>query len=94
MTKDWILQTKETRRTFATATWVPLRGYYNNESGDVKNIGYISEWFGCNAVAFFPEYKDIAAGAGRGLGHPRCARSPSPRDRYCGGQRLWHPPDQ
>ena len=60
MTKDWILQTKETRRTFATATWVPLRGYYNNESGDVKNIGYISEWFGCNAVAFFPEYKDIA----------------------------------
>ena len=52
MTKDWILQTKETRRTFATATWVPLRGYYNNESGDVKNIGYISEWFGCNAVAY------------------------------------------
>ncbi len=40
MTKDWILQTKETRRTFATATWVPLRAYYNNESGDVENIGY------------------------------------------------------
>ncbi len=24
------------------------------------NWYYISEWFGCNAIAFFPEYKDIA----------------------------------
>lgn len=58
--KDWILQTKETRRMFSTATWIPLRAICGEEKGDSKNIGYVSEFFGCNAVAFPPEYKAFA----------------------------------
>ena len=42
MNQDWILQTKETRRVFSNATWVPLRASINDEQGNVKNIGYIS----------------------------------------------------
>ena len=60
MTKDWILQIKETRRKFANSTWIPLRSICESEKGDVQNIGYISEFFGCNSLAFPPEHKDLA----------------------------------
>lgn len=60
MTKDWILQTKETRRKFANSTWIPLRSICKSEKGDTQNIGYISEFFGCNSLAFPPEHKDLA----------------------------------
>lgn len=60
MNQDWVLQEKETRRFFSNATWVPLRASMNDERGDVKKIGYVSEYFGCGAVAFPPEHKEIA----------------------------------
>lgn len=60
MTKDWILQTKETRRKFANSTWIPLRSICESEKGDTQNIGYISEFFGCNSLALPPEHKDLA----------------------------------
>lgn len=64
MTKDWILQTKETRRKFANSTWIPLRSICESEKGDVQNIGYISEFFGCNSLAFPPEHKDFGENLG------------------------------
>ncbi|EGR4445523.1 hypothetical protein DDN30_04595 [Vibrio cholerae] len=60
MDKDWILQKKETRRTFSKSTWVPLRASVENENGNVKNIGYSNEFFGCGSVAFSPENREIA----------------------------------
>jgi hypothetical protein len=60
MDQDWILQTKETRRTFSRSTWVPLRAAVENEQGNIKNIGYSNEFFGCGSVAFSPEYREIA----------------------------------
>ncbi|EGR2438200.1 hypothetical protein DYC75_13630 [Vibrio cholerae] len=60
MDKDWILQKKETRRTFSKSTWVPLRASVENENGNVKNIGYSNELFGCGSVAFSPENREIA----------------------------------
>ena len=39
MNKDWILQTKETRRKFANSTWIPLRSICESEKGDTQNIG-------------------------------------------------------
>lgn len=60
MNQDWILQTKETRRSFSGATWVPLRASSNDEKGKVKNIGYVSEVFGCGSVAFPPEHREAA----------------------------------
>lgn len=60
MDQDWILQTKETRRTFSKSTWVPLRASVENENGNVKNIGYSNEFFGCGSVAFSPENREIA----------------------------------
>ncbi|KAF0188744.1 MAG: hypothetical protein FD168_1544 [Desulfobulbaceae bacterium] len=60
MNKDWILQKKETRRTFSSATWVPLRASSNDEQGEARNIGYISEYFGCGSVAFPPEHREVA----------------------------------
>ncbi|AHK15730.1 hypothetical protein [Thalassolituus oleivorans] len=62
MDQDWILQKKETRRTFSKSTWVPLRASVENESGNVKNIGYSNEFFGCGSVAFSPENREIAEG--------------------------------
>lgn len=59
MNQEWILQTKETRRTFSNATWVPLRASINDENGSVKSIGYISEYFGCGSVAFPPENRKL-----------------------------------
>lgn len=60
MNKDWILHKKETRRPFSGATWVPLRASCNDEKGGIKDIGYISEFFGCGSVAFPPENRGIA----------------------------------
>lgn len=57
---DWILQVKETRRTFGSSTWVPLRASCSEEQGNVKNIGYVSEYFGCGSVAFPPEQRERA----------------------------------
>lgn len=60
MNQDWILQKKETRRTFSKSTWVPLRASVENENGNVKNIGYSNEFFGCGSVAFSPENRELA----------------------------------
>lgn len=60
MNEDWILQQKETRRTFSSATWVPLRESYNDEQGDVQSIGYVAESFGCGSVAFPPAHREVA----------------------------------
>lgn len=60
MNQDWILQNKETRRTFSKSTWVPLRASINDEKGNCKNIGFVSEYFGCGSVAFPPEHRKIA----------------------------------
>jgi hypothetical protein len=60
MNQDWILQKKETRRTFSSATWVPLRASSNDEQGESQKIGYISEYFGCGSVAFPPEHREVA----------------------------------
>ena len=57
--KDWILQTSETRRTFAKSTWIPLRALSNEEKGICEKIGYVSEYFGCGTVALPPESIDI-----------------------------------
>jgi len=60
MNQDWILQTKETRRAFSSATWVPLRVSRSDEQGEVRNIGYVSEFFGCGSVAFPPGHREAA----------------------------------
>lgn len=60
MNQDWILQKKETQRTFSKSTWVPLRASINNEEGDCKNTGYVGEYFGCGSVAFPPEHRQKA----------------------------------
>lgn len=61
MNRNWILQERETRRTFSSATWVPLKAINNEENNiDVKNIGYIGAFFGCNSVAFLLKDKEFA----------------------------------
>jgi len=60
MSQDWILQKKETRRTFSKSTWVPLRASFDNEKGNVKKTGYSNEFFGCGSVAFSPDHRDVA----------------------------------
>jgi len=60
MDKDWILLTKETRRTFANSTWVPLRASTSDEKGNVKDIGFISDVFACGSAAFPPEHRELA----------------------------------
>ncbi|WP_431613859.1 hypothetical protein [Enterobacter cloacae] len=60
MDRDWILQQKETRRRFSKSTWIPLRQSMDEKQGDVKNIGYISEYFGCGSVAFPPQHREVA----------------------------------
>ena len=59
MNQDWILQKKETRRTFSKSTWVPLRSSFDNEQGNVKNVGYTNDFFGCGSVAFPPEHCEV-----------------------------------
>ncbi|TCW21079.1 hypothetical protein [Vibrio crassostreae] len=60
MNQDWILQKKETRRTFSKSTWVPLRASITDEKGDCKYTGHVSEYFGCGSVAFTPEHRETA----------------------------------
>jgi len=60
MNQDWIQQQKETRRLFSKATWVPLRASCKDEQGNVKDVGYVSEFFGCGSAAFPPEHKETA----------------------------------
>jgi hypothetical protein len=60
MSQDWILQTKETRRSFSNATWVPLRASQNNEKENIQNIGYTCKCFACGSVAFPPEHRQLA----------------------------------
>jgi len=59
MNDEWILQTKETRRLFSTAAWVPLRASVESKKADVKEAGHIGEYFGCGAVAFPPEHREL-----------------------------------
>lgn len=58
--KDWILQTREIRRSFTNATWIPLRASQNKSQGDITKIGYIKDYFGCGSIAFSEKYKKLA----------------------------------
>jgi hypothetical protein len=60
MNQDWMLQTKETRRTYSRATWVPLRASCDDEQGEHQDIGHVSEFYGCGSVAFPPEHRKVA----------------------------------
>ncbi|WP_288357067.1 hypothetical protein [uncultured Pseudomonas sp.] len=57
MNDEWILQTKETRRVFSIAAWIPLRASVQSEEGEQKEVGYVSQYFGCGSVAFPPEHR-------------------------------------
>lgn len=59
MTEEWILQSKETSRSFSTSTWVPLRESRNDEKGMVKDISYVEEYFGCGSAAFPAEHREL-----------------------------------
>lgn len=59
MSEEWILQTKETRRVFSNASWVPLRASVDSKKGGVKEVGHVSEYFGCGSAAFPPEYRQL-----------------------------------
>lgn len=75
MDKDWILQSKDTRRVFANATWVPLRASVEHSKGDVKAVPYESEYFGCGSVAFPPQHRERAESLGwSDIGISRSAR--------------------
>ncbi|WP_240997415.1 hypothetical protein [Pseudomonas viridiflava] len=59
MNEEWILQTKETRRVFSNSAWVPLRASVEEKKGDVKEVGHVSEYFGCGSAAFPPEHRAL-----------------------------------
>ncbi|MEH5669280.1 hypothetical protein [Enterobacter cloacae] len=59
MSEEWILQTKETRRVFSNAAWVPLRASVESNKGDLKEVGYVREYFGCGSVAFPSEHRQL-----------------------------------
>ena len=85
MNRDWILQTRETRRSFANATWVPLRAAQDDEQGQarVTELGYVSEFFGCGSVAFPPQHREAAeklSWSDLGIGHS--ARPYAYKDGY------------
>src|SRR5690349_20356245 len=83
MNADWIRQTKETRRTFSNATWVPLRASKNEEKGDVREVGHVSEYFGCGSVSFPPEHLQIAYRCGwSDIGIGRNVRPYAYKDGY------------
>jgi len=74
MNRGWVLQTRETRRSFANATWVPLRASQDAEQGkaQVTQVGYVSEFFGCGSVAFPPQHREVAeklSWSDLGIGH-------------------------
>ena len=56
----WILQTSEMRRPFSGATWVPLRASLNDETGNVRKIGYVGDVFACGTVAFPKQHRELA----------------------------------
>jgi len=60
--QEWILQTRETRRLFATSTWVPLRASVTIEHGhpDPTSLGHITEHFACGSVAFPARHREAA----------------------------------
>ena len=60
MGRDWILQTRETRRLFSNSTWVPLRASNKSEHGQIKDVEYFCDFFGCGSVAFPPEHRKTA----------------------------------
>lgn len=85
MNRDWILQTRETRRSFANATWVPLRASQNDEQGQarVTEVGYVGEFFDCGSVAFPPQHREVAEQLSRGdLGIGHSARPYAYKDGY------------
>jgi hypothetical protein len=60
MDREWILLSKETKRRFSGATWVPLRASQSTSNGlDVRQIGYIGEVLALGSVAIPPEHKEI-----------------------------------
>lgn len=60
MKQDWILHKKETKRIYSKATWIPLRASCDDSHGDIKDIGYTSDFFGCGSAAFPPKNREIA----------------------------------
>jgi hypothetical protein len=60
MGEDWILQQKETKRTFASSTWIPLRESSKDEQNEIRAPGFVSEIFACGSVAFPPEHREVA----------------------------------
>ena len=60
MNKAWILQSSEIQRLFSRATWVPLRSSANDETGNVKQIGFIGDVFACGSVAFPKQHREFA----------------------------------
>lgn len=72
MNEEWILLSKETRRFFSNATWIPLRASCTDEKEGVKDVGHIGEYFGCGSVAFPPEHREFAerlSWSDIGIGH-------------------------
>ena len=74
MDQDWILQSKESRRIFSKATWIPLRALIRDDisRNEVTQVEYISEYFGCGSVAFAAEHRELANKLGWsdiGIGH-------------------------
>jgi hypothetical protein len=59
MNLEWIPQTKETRRVYSNATWIPLRASIDTSEGNIKDVGDVAEYFGCGSVAFAPEYRAL-----------------------------------
>lgn len=90
MDETWILQISETKRSFARATWIPLRASQNEERLGIKDIGYVSDVFACGSVAFPPQHRELAESFGWneiGTGHnvtPHAYRDGhySPIDEY------------
>lgn len=72
MNEAWILQASEIRRPFSRATWVPLRASLNDDKGNVKDIGYVSDVFACGSVAFPKQHREFAerlSWSDIGIGH-------------------------
>ncbi len=61
---DWVLFTKETKRKFSNATWIPLRSSRTEKIRECTDVGYIEEYFGCGSVAFYSEDKITADNLG------------------------------
>ena len=85
MNREWVLQSRETRRRLDNSTWVPLRASETQSNGpdDPKKIGYVSEYFGCGCVAFPPNNRVEADRFGWGeIGIGHSARPYAYEDGY------------